>query len=175
MLGSYGKQHDLKLTLPVDCGEAGWEEGGELEIHEEQYSCWVCNFVYFVFWCSVEPIWIFVSRFSSKGILYISLKDPDWANTGLLCYFFTSSGNSIFLAFVKYEFIQASTICGFLPTQFPWGHFVRQVTRIAYWEAQASAPIMLLIVLWEGFDTMVVEMCWKNIIDKVWFSSFKHV
>lgn len=34
----------------------------------------------------------------------------------------------IFLAFINYEFIQASTGCKFFPTQFPWGHFVHQMT-----------------------------------------------
>lgn len=32
MLCPYGKQHDLKLILPVDRGEAVWEELGGLEI-----------------------------------------------------------------------------------------------------------------------------------------------
>lgn len=127
--------------------------GGGLEIPEAQNSCWVCNFAYFMFWCPVEPIWIFVSRSSSEGILHTSLKDLDWANTGLL---FFSSGNLIFLAFINYEFIQASTGCGFLPTQFPWGHFVHQMTCIAYWETQASAPIMLLIVF-------LLPWLWKSV------------
>lgn len=30
MLGPYGKQHDLKLTLPVDYGEVVWEKGGRV-------------------------------------------------------------------------------------------------------------------------------------------------
>lgn len=46
------------------------------------------------------------------------------------------------------------------------------MTRIAYWDAQALAPVVLLIVLQGGFTTTIVEMCWKNVLDQAWFSSF---
>lgn len=88
-----------------------------------------------------------------------------------VCMFFLS-GNWIFLPFIDHEFTQASTGSCFLPTELPWECFVHQMTRIAYWDAQALAPVVLLIVLQGGFTTTIVEMCWKNVLDQARFSSF---
>lgn len=106
-------------------------------------------FLYFLFWCPVEHTGIFISSFS-----------PDWAITGLLGFFFPS-GNWIFLAFINCVFIQASTGWGFLP-QFPRGHFAHQITCIAYWEVQASAFVMFLIVA-----SGIYHHGWESVSEKM--------
>lgn len=141
-----------KTAWPVTCipcglwrGCLGWGSWKYLEIIIPIESV-IFFFFNFLFWCPVEHIWIFISSFS-----------PDWAITGLFG-FFSPSGNWIFLAFISYVFIQASAVCGFLP-QFPREHFALQMTCTAYWEVQASAPVMFLIVL--QVESHLPSWLWK--------------
>lgn len=72
----------------------------------------------------------------------------------------------VFPPLVTSFFWPLSTMCSFrhllaLP-QFPRGHFAHQMTCIAYWEVQASAPVVFLIVLQVGFTTVVVKVFRKK-------------
>lgn len=51
-------------------------------------------------------------------------------------------------------------------------------TRITYWESEASAPIMLLFVLWGRCTAMLVKTCWKNMLSQAhsfWHIQFKGI